>query len=60
MTEHRSKDEQEDAEERWDRLAENEGHTCNRCGSRIIYDERDTFFLSMKCGSCYNATSKDD
>ncbi len=60
MAKHRSKTEQLEVEESWDRLADAKGYNCKQCGSRIPYSERDLYFETGYCSLCYNSTWKDD
>jgi hypothetical protein len=55
-----AKDEVERTEERWDHVAEDEGHECGICGASIIYDERDVYFRSGFCAACESNWSKAD
>lgn len=57
------KKEQEEKEASWDNKARAESLNCTRCGSYAIYEERDIYFDTKLCGSCYheyNKTVNDD
>ena len=49
-----------EASDNWALLAEREGYRCERCGERIPYEERETYFKTTLCAWCLNQVQKDD
>ena len=54
-----SKDEIEEAADRWADSARAKGFVCERCGEPIPYEERDTYFSTKLCAWCLNQSQKD-
>jgi hypothetical protein len=56
----KTKDEMEEAADRWEAIANEKGYRCERCGSIPPCEERKTYFSTKLCGWCLNQDQKDN
>lgn len=48
------REEWENSREGWDSIASKNNYRCDRCGSQIVYEDREVFFETREglCGYC--------
>lgn len=56
----RQKDAEIAVDDAWDRIAQEKGYVCARCGNVIPKSELDTSKQPLMCGWCSHQMNKDD